>query len=80
MRLINSDHHYGSIFFFKKFTDALFSLVLMFANNLHAIVVVQVSFMLLAFDQQICMTKKKTPLASSKFPVIGAAHSGTEKQ
>ena len=33
----------------------------MFANNLHAIVVVQVSFMLLAFDQQICMTKKNAP-------------------
>ena len=66
MRLINSDHHYGSIFFFKKFTDALFSLVLMFANNLHAIVVVQVSFMLLAFDQQICMTKKKNALGLVK--------------
>ena len=62
MRLINSNHHYGSFFcFFKKFTDALFFLVLMFANNLHAIVVVQVSFMLLAFDQQICMTKNNAP-------------------
>ena len=51
MRLINSNHHYGRFFFFKKFTDVFSFLVLMFANNLHAIVVVQVSFMLLASDQ-----------------------------